>query len=70
MKVYIVEALSNSEYDNISWIDKTFDSLEKADQYVDNKLLYEGCLDEECHSYIITEQEVEQYEHSNNNVVW
>lgn len=60
MKVYIVEAMRSLDYENLSWIEKTFDSEEKASEYVDDQIAAEdGCGEYEQHSYIITEQEVE-----------
>lgn len=57
MKVWIVECISMmASNDTCWWIDKTFDSEQKANNYVDNKL--ENEVGEEF-NWMITEIEVE-----------
>lgn len=57
MKVWIVECISMmASNDDCWWIDKTFDSEQKANSYVDNKL--ENEVGEEF-NWMITEIELE-----------
>lgn len=36
MKVYLVTAFSAEPYDSTSWVDSVFDSLEKAQSYINS----------------------------------
>lgn len=60
MIVYVIEVMSVIGYENHSWIDKVFDSEEKAHTYVDAKVYDQLDLrDNDADIYIIQEVELE-----------